>query len=158
MRLTRRLLELGLVLLPLLLSACQTPPPTPVAPPPAPAPACPEPATPPDVEQLKAVLATAEELRKSLALSLGRNTADLAQAAAQIDAVVTSTDTLGEPLKPLAEQMAARLAEQRRLLDSIDKLTAQLRDAQRRNEQLSEKLEALKAIEQTLPGKPGAPR
>lgn len=151
----RRLLEIGLLLC---LAACQTPVPAPVAPPPAPVPACPEPPAVPEVEQLKAVQATAEELRKSLALSLGRNTADLAQAAAQIDAVVTSTDPLGEPLKPLAEQLGARLAEQRRLLDSVDKLTAQLRDAQRRNEQLNEKLEALKAIEQTLPGKPGAPR
>lgn len=151
----RRLLEIGLLLC---LAACQTPVPVPVAPPPAPVPACPEPPAAPEVEQLKAVQATAEELRKSLALSLGRNTADLAQAAAQIDAVVNATDPLVEPLKPLAEQLAARLAEQRRLVDSVDKLTAQLRDAQRRNEQLNEKLEALKAIEQTLPGKPGAPR
>lgn len=145
---TRRLLEIGFLLL---LAGCQTPLPPPVAPP---APRCPEPPPPPpEAAQLNAVLAAAEELRRALALSQGRNTADLAQAAAQIDAAVTSTEPLAEPLKPLAEQMAARLAEQRRLQDSVDKLTLQLRDSQRRNDQLNEKLEALKAIEQTLPAK-----
>jgi ABC-type transporter Mla subunit MlaD len=150
MPMKRRLLEICL-LLPLV--ACQTP--QPVAPPlPPPAPACPEP--PPPVQEandLKAVLAYAEDLRKALALSQGRNTADLAQAASQLDAAAASTEPQIEPLKPLAVLLATRLAEQRRLQDGIDKLNQQLRESQRRNEQLNEKLEALKAIEQTLPAK-----
>ncbi|MGQ3055077.1 MAG: hypothetical protein ACT6S0_25065, partial [Roseateles sp.] len=98
------------------------------------------------------------DLRKALALSQGRSGADLAQAAAQIDVLASATDAPTEPLKALAALLSARLAEQRRLQDNVDKLTLQLRDSQRRNEQLNEKLEALKAIEQTLPGKPGASR
>ena len=147
----RRLLEFGLVLL---LTACQTAPPAPPPPVPEPAPVCPEPpATPPQVDELKAVVSYAEELRKALALSQGRSSADLAQAAAQIDVITAATDAPAEALKPLAMLMSARLAEQRRLQDSVDKLTQQLRDSQRRNDQLTEKLEALKAIEQTLPAK-----
>ncbi|RZJ09789.1 MAG: hypothetical protein EOP39_10460 [Rubrivivax sp.] len=145
----RRLLEITLLLC---LAACQTPPPAPAPPPPAPAPVCPEPPPPaPEVDELKAVLGTAEELRKALAL--GRSSADIAQATAQLDVIATSADPAAEPLKPLAALMSARVAEQRRLQDSIDKLNQQLRDSQRRNDQLNEKLEALKAIEQTLPAK-----
>ncbi|WP_457447349.1 hypothetical protein [Roseateles sp. P5_E4] len=152
----RRLLEIGLLLL---LAACQTAPPAPVPAPPPPAPVCPElPAPPPQVDDLKALVGYAEDLRKALALNQGRSSADQAQAAAQLDLIANATDASAEPIKPLATLMATRLAEQRRLQDNIDKLSQQLRESQRRNEQLNEKLEALKAIEQTLPGKPGAPR
>jgi hypothetical protein len=153
MPLTRRLSELCLLLL---LAACQTPLPAPPSPATVPAPVCPEPAAPPpQADELKAVLSYAEELRKALALSQGRGSADQAQAAAQIDAIATSTEPQAEPLKPLATQLAARLAEQRRLQDSVERLTQQLRDSQRRNDLLNEKLEALKAIEQKLPAAGG---
>lgn len=142
----KRLFEIAFLLL---LAACQTPPPA--AEPPRPAPVCPEPPPAPEVQALQGVLATGEELRK--ALSLGRSAAELAQAAAQVEAVAASADPQAEPLKPLAVQLSLRLAEQRRLQDSVDKLTQQLRDSQRRNDQLNEKLEALKVIEQTLPAK-----
>lgn len=154
MRPERRLSALGLALL---LAACQTPAPAPEPPPPA-EPVCPAPAPPPEAKALEAVLAYAEDLRKALALSQGRSSADLAQAAAQMEQAASAPEPLAAPLQPLAALLAARLAEQRRLQDGVDKLTQQLRDTQRRNEQLNEKLEALKAIEQTLPGKPGTPR
>lgn len=149
----RRLLEIALLLL---LAACQTPAPSPQAAPPAPV--CPEPAAPPPAndEGVKALQGYAADLQKAWQLGQGRSAAEQAQAAAQLDALGTSTDPLLEPLKPLASLMSTRLAEQRRLQDNLDKLGQQLRDAQRRNEQLNEKLEALKAIEQTLPAKPGA--
>jgi len=134
------------------LSACQGPATLP--PPPAPAVvACPEPAEPVQAQALRDVLAYADELRKSLVLAQGRGAAEQAQALAQLDALASAPDAPAEPLKALAQVMAARMAEQRRLQDSLDKLTQQLRDSQRRNEQLNEKLEALKAIEQTLPVK-----
>ncbi|RZI96897.1 MAG: hypothetical protein EOP39_28535 [Rubrivivax sp.] len=148
---------MGLVLV-LLLAGCQTPPPAPEPAPSVPAPACPEPPPPPpEAGELRAVLSTAEELRKALALSQGRGGTELAQAAAQVD-VVASDAQAAEALKPLAALLSARLAEQRRLQENIDKLTQQLRESQRRNDQLNEKLEALKTIEQTLPGKPGTSR
>jgi hypothetical protein len=154
-----RLLETCLLLLTaLLLAACQTPPPAPEpAPPPPPPLACPAPPPPPpEVADLKATLVYAEDLRRALALSQGRSGAELAQTAVQLDAAAASTDAQAEALKPLAVLLAARITEQRRLLDSVDKLNQQLRDAQRRNDQLNEKLEALKAIEQKLPATPGA--
>jgi hypothetical protein len=182
MRLLRRLLETCCLLL---LAACPSPLPVPASPPPepAPVPVCPEPAAPPpsEVDELRAVLTYASELRargvaeptpptdvsagtsaqamrRALLLGQGRSSAELAQAAAQLEIVATATDPQAEQLRPLAALLAARLAEQRRLLDSVDKLNQQLRDSLRRNEQLNEKLEALKAIEQTLPAKPGTLR
>lgn len=138
----------------LLLAGCQTPLPPPAPPPPAPV--CLDPPPPaPEIAQLQAVLATAEDLRKALMLGQGRSSADVAQATAQLDAIAASAEPQTDPLKALAVLLSARLAEQRRLQDSVDKLTAQLRDSQRRSDQLNEKLEALKAIEQTLPAKPG---
>lgn len=134
----------------LLLAACQTPVP---APPPAPVPACPEPAPAPHAQELKAVLAYAQELHQALALSQGRGVADLAQAAAQLEVLAAAPEAPAESLKAMAAMMSARLAEQRRQQEHIDKLSQQLRDNQRRYDQLNEKLEALKAIEQTLPVK-----
>ncbi|HEY8881633.1 MAG TPA: hypothetical protein VIN03_28970 [Roseateles sp.] len=153
MQIQRRLLEIGLLLL---LAACQTPLP---APEPQPVePACPEPPAPPAPAEdgQKAVQSYAADLHKALLLGQGRSAADQAQAAAQLEALNASTDPQVEPFKPIVALLAARLAEQRRLQDNVDKLNQQLRDSQRRNEQLNEKLEALKAIEQTLPAKPGA--
>ena len=51
---------------------------------------------------------------------------------------------------PWARLLAGRAAEQRRLEEQFDRLAQQLRDSQRRIDQLSEKLEALKAIERSL--------
>lgn len=148
----RQLLEIGLLLM---LAACQTP--APVAPPEVPA--CPEPPPPaPTVSDdgAKALQGYVIELHRALQLGQGRSAADQAQATAQLEALSSSTDPNAEPLKPLVALVSARLADQKRLQDGIDKLNQQLRDSQRRNEQLNEKLEALKAIEQTLPAKPGA--
>jgi hypothetical protein len=137
----------------LLLAGCQTPLP-PVAPP-QPVPLCPAPPPAPEIAQLRSVLAVAEDVRKALMLGQGRNAADQAQATAQLEAIAASAEPQTDPLTALAVLLSARLAEQRRQQDNVDKLTLQLKEAQRRNEQLNEKLEALKAIEQTLPLKPG---
>jgi hypothetical protein len=147
----RRLLEIGLLLM---LAACQTPAPQPLPP----APVCPEPAAPPAVsdDSARALQGYVADLHKALQLGQGRSAADQAQATAQLEALGNAADPQAEPLKPLVALLSARLTEQKRLQDSIDKLSQQLRDSQRRNEQLNEKLEALKAIEQTLPPKPGA--
>jgi hypothetical protein len=147
----RRLLEIGLLLL---LAACQTPSPEPQPT----APACPEPPPPAPVESddgAKALQGYLADLQKALQLGQGRSAAEQAQAAAQLESLSNSSDPQAEPLKPLVALMSARLAEQKRLQDNVDKLNQQLRDSLRRNEQLNEKLEALKTIEQTLPAKPG---
>ena len=92
-------------------------------------------------------------IRKAMVLSLlprnGGN--DLALAQLHLDAAVAATDPQADALRPLARLLAAQMAEQRRLNEHLDRLGQQVKDSQRRNEQLAEKLEALKTIERTLP-------
>ena len=174
-----------LLLMALALAACAVPPPAPVIKP-APAPVCPPPLPiPAELVSLKTLLNYQYELRllspadltrelaslneqtppspelsmrKALVLSLGHTSAELTLAQGQVDAVMNSADPQAESLKPLASLIGVRIGEQKRLMDGADKLNQQLRESQRRGDQLSEKLEALKAIEHTLPATslPGA--
>lgn len=93
-------------------------------------------------------------LQKSMVLALGRGSGDLARAQVLVDSVVKSGEPDALPLKPLAQFLIANYAEVRRLIDQADKFSQQIRDGQRRIEQLNETLEALKAIERTLPTRP----
>ena len=169
------------------LAACTTPPPAPPPPPPAPVPvACvPEPvaqapAEPSAIDTLLAYHQTLKSLnpaelaresanlnaqakspelsvRKAMVLSLSRATNDLALAQIHLDTVLSGTDAESTALKPLARLLGTQWSEQRRLADSLDKLNTQAKDNQRKTDQLNEKLEALKAIERTLPASPAAP-
>jgi hypothetical protein len=58
------------------------------------------------------------------------------------------------PWPPIANLLADRVAEQRRLEDQLDRMTTQRRDTQRTLQQLTEKLEALKAIERSMTARP----
>ncbi len=99
-----------------------------------------------------------QALQKAMVLALCRNSADLARAQVQIDGVLKSTEPDAVALKPFAQFLLANNAELRRSYEQVDKLGQQSREAQRRIEQLNETLEALKAIERTLPPRPvGAP-
>lgn len=90
-------------------------------------------------------------LKKSMLLALNRNNDDLARAQALIDGVLKSPEPDALGLRPLAQMLAVHYAEMRRLGDQLDKASQQAKDNQRRSEQLNDKLEALKAIERTLP-------
>jgi hypothetical protein len=59
-----------------------------------------------------------------------------------------------EAWQPIARLLLARLQELRRLEDLLDRRNQELRDSQRDVKQLSEKLEALKAIERSLAPRP----
>lgn len=97
-------------------------------------------------------------LKKSMLLSLSHNGDDLARAQTLIDGVLKSTEPDALVAKPLAQMLAANYAEMRRLSDLADRLSQQIKESQRRTEQLNQTLEALKAIERTLPARPnGAP-
>ena len=97
-------------------------------------------------------------LKKAMLLALGHNNGDLAQAQTLLDGVVKSTEPEALILKPLARLLASHYAEMRRLGEQTDKLAQQVKDSQRRIDQLNETLEALKVIERTLPARPsGAP-
>jgi hypothetical protein len=93
-------------------------------------------------------------LQTGLILMLTRGSGDLARAQANFDSVVGSTEPEAEGLKPLAQLLASHCAEARRLSDVTDRLSLQLRETQRKSDQLNETLEALKAIERGLPVRP----
>lgn len=81
---------------------------------------------------------------------------DAAKALAQLEAVQTSTDPAAQPWSDWVRLLTARATEQKRLDDQVNRQTQQLRDSQRRIDQLTEQLEALKAIERSLAPRNGA--
>lgn len=170
---------------PILTPPAPVPEPAPAArPEPAPAPAATPPPPAPDASELLDLLAyhqrlrslgaaeltrelselasqpggPANSIRRAMLLSLGREGSELALAQQQLERAEIDGHNSDPLLRPLARLLSAQLAEQRRLSDSLARLGQQLKDSQRRNEQLSQTLEALKAIEQKLPaaGNPAA--
>lgn len=91
-------------------------------------------------------------LRLALALTQTRQPADTARALGLVQR--TLADASAQDLHPLARLLEARLTHQRRLEDQLDRQNQQLRDAQRRNDQLTERLEAVRAIERSLHTRP----
>jgi enoyl-CoA hydratase/carnithine racemase len=91
-------------------------------------------------------------LRLALLLTQTRQPADTARALGLVQR--TLADANAQDLHPLARLLEARLLQQRRLEDQLDRQTQQLRDTQRRNDQLSERLEAVRAIERSLSTRP----
>jgi len=89
-------------------------------------------------------------LRRAMLLAAQRGDGGLSRAQAQLDGVLQSGDLDAQHLKPLAQVLAGHYAELRRQDAALDKLNGQLRDVQRRNEQLNGQLDALKNIERTL--------
>lgn len=171
------------LLLCLALGACAQRPPAAPALPPLPAPAAPAPLTllvaPQDEvapllayhqslrrmtqgELLKELSGLSQQqktpkllLQSAMVLSLTRGSGDLARAQAQFDIVATAPEPEAQGLRQLAQLLSAHCAETRRLMDESERLRAQLRDNQRKTEQLSDTLEALKEIERGLPARAG---
>lgn len=99
-------------------------------------------------------------LRLALVLAQTRQPADTARALGLVQR--TLANPAAQDLHPLARLLEARLTQQRRLEEQLERQAQQLRDAQRRNDQLSERLEAVRAIERSLttrpaPAAPAAP-
>jgi hypothetical protein len=95
-------------------------------------------------------------LALALALVQQHNPGDLARASSLLEPLAQDVSP-PSPWQPLARLLAARIAEQRRLEEQLDRLTAQRRDTQRAIQQLTEKLEALKAIERSMTTHPPTP-
>jgi len=93
-------------------------------------------------------------LQLSLALAYQHNPGDLARAGTLLEAVTLSDARELLPWQPLAHLLAGAILEQRRLEDQLERQNTQLRDAQRSIQQLTEKLEALKAIERSMIRRP----
>ncbi|RYF30640.1 MAG: hypothetical protein EOO26_14775, partial [Comamonadaceae bacterium] len=91
------------------------------------------------------------QMQTALALAQTRVPADLARAVGLLQRVAANTTASdAKPLQPLARTLAARYLEQRRVEDDRDRQVAQLRDAQRRIDQLNDRIEALRAIERSF--------
>jgi hypothetical protein len=92
----------------------------------------------------------ATQMQLALALAQTRVPADLARALGLMQRVGSNTSSDAQTLQPLARTLAARYQEQRRIEDDRDRQAQQLRDGQRRIEQLNDRLEALRAIERSV--------
>lgn len=96
-----------------------------------------------------------EQLQLALALAQLRQTPELIRAQDLLTRLLANASPEATALHPLARLLANRFGEQRRFEDLLDKQTQQTRDTQRRLEQTTERLEALKAIERSLGGPSG---
>lgn len=106
---------------------------------------------------LSAPSTPAHSVELGLALLHTRNPGDAARAQTLLDGVARAGTPEAAPWADWARLLAGRAAEQRRLEEQADRQSQQLRENQRRIDQLSEKLEALKAIERSLvPRRPAA--
>ncbi len=90
-------------------------------------------------------------LLSAMVLMTMRGSAEPARAQTQLDLVLNDEEPEAQLLKPLARLLSGHLAETRRQDETADKLGQQVKDGQRRIEQLNAMLEGLKAIERTLP-------
>ena len=111
---------------------------------------------PKELARLDPPVGPAGTLQLALALGQTRNPPDTARALALLEAFLRSTDPAAAPWQPLARLLVGRYTEQRRVEDQSERQAQQLRDSQRRIDQLNHQLEALKAIERSL-SRPPAP-
>jgi primosomal protein N'' len=88
----------------------------------------------------------------ALALGQSRTAANASRAQALLQRVIADPAPEAQSLQPFARLLAAQVAEQRRLDEQAERQAQQLRDAQRRIDQLNDRLEAVRAIERSLPG------
>ena len=90
------------------------------------------------------------QMQLALALAQTRQPADLARAQGLMQRVAASQAPEAQQLAPLARTLAARYGEQRRVEEEREKQAQQLKDSQRRIDQLNDRLEALRAIERSF--------
>jgi hypothetical protein len=90
------------------------------------------------------------QMHVALVLAQTRAPADLARALALMQRVGANAAPEAQPLQPLARVLATRYLDQRRIEDDRDRQVQQLRESQRRIEQLNDRLEALRAIERSF--------
>jgi len=102
------------------------------------------------------------QLQLAMALALTRVPSDLQRAQALLQRVLEDRGDEARALHALARLLAAQYGERRRADEATERQAQLLRDAQRRIEQLNDRLEAVRAIERSLsarpPGAASAPR
>ncbi len=104
-------------------------------------------------------------VRLAMLLGMPRTGADLPRAAALLEAVLRAREPEAASLHPLARLLAIQYQERMRLEAQSERLGQQLKDAQRRRDELQEKrdelqekLDALTDIERSIPVRPNAGR
>lgn len=91
-------------------------------------------------------------IQLALALGQSRTVPNTARAQSLLQRVQADPSSEAVGLQPLTRLLAAQLADHRRADEQAERQAQQLRDAQRRIDQLNERLEAVRAIERSLPG------
>lgn len=97
-----------------------------------------------------------EQMQLSLVLGQLLQLPELIRAQELLGRVLADAGAEAQALHALARLVASRYVDLRRLEEQLDKQTQQTRDVQRRLDQTNERLEALKAIERSLPSRPPA--
>jgi hypothetical protein len=99
-------------------------------------------------------------IRRAMLQATLRTPGDLARAQTLLDSITQASSDEAKLLAPLAQFLSGQYADLRRQDETVERLNGQVREAQRRNDQLNEKLEALKNIERSLSVRPaaGAPK
>lgn len=96
----------------------------------------------------------ATTLELAIVLGYTRNNGDLARGQSLLDSLLRIHTPEVVPWHPVARLIALRYMEQRKLEEQLERQNQQLRESQRKIDQLNEKLEALKAIERSLTVRP----
>lgn len=95
-------------------------------------------------------------MQLSLALAQARSASSNARAQMLLQRLLGRDDEQARLLHPLARLLSAQLSESKHSDELLDRQAQLLRDAQRRIEQLNERLEAVRAIERSVPSRPAA--
>jgi hypothetical protein len=93
-------------------------------------------------------------MQLALALTHSKNGGNAGRAQSLLQHVLAQSDGEAPQLHGLARLLAGQLAEQRRSDEQAERQQQLLREAQRRIEQLNERLEAVRAIERSVPSQP----
>lgn len=91
------------------------------------------------------------QVQLALTLMQTRAALDGIRAGQLVQRVLSQDSAEARSLHSLCRHLQAQLADQKRLEDQSERQAQQLRDAQRRAEQLSERLDAIRAIERARP-------
>lgn len=106
--------------------------------------------------RLASSVAPQSQLQLALALAQMQQLPEMIRAQETVAKVLGNSSDEAKALHPVARLLAVRLSQERRLEDLLDKQNQQLKDLQRRLDQTTERLEALKAIERSLVSRPPA--
>lgn len=98
----------------------------------------------------------AVQLRQAMLLGMPRTTTDLPRAQALLEAIQRSHVPEAASLHPLARLLSTQYQERIKLETQGDRLAQQLKESQRKRDELQEKIDALADIERSIPIRPNA--